>query len=347
MSKKTWKKIGKVTAIIALILVALVIIKIKIDENANQQRLMSEVVELKRLQNEIVRSQSTYVSKEDLKNFAKQNDIDLAPILKDLKALGAEIQGISKLLAESKGYKGTNLGSSGTIPRVPDPSDSTDVHLQCSDGSECEDLYGYWNNSQSLNLFEPFSDKLRVPIGDVTFEAWKEKPWSASILPRKYHVNTVLGVDENDRHYVHNQFQIEVDGKKHNIPVSQSEFVEKMPEAEFRFDPHVNLGVTVGVLIATGSTLPSDESKVHAEVSPELSVSLFSYGQTRSRPSWKFLGLGVNYETQESTLGFQINPADYNIGGPIPFIDNIYIGPSVGVDIKGKVMVGVGVRIGL
>jgi hypothetical protein len=335
-------KIALGVAILLLLVAVAFIIKGQFDAAKERARLQQDVIEMKELQDGVVRSQSKYVTKDDFKKFADEMGLDLDNIQDDLDNFDAEIKLLSKTVASSQGYKASGLPSSGVRPRPVDPNNPDPT---CPDGSVC-DPYGYLTNSQLLSLYEPFSDKTQVPIGDVTFEAWKEKPWSVNVLPRQYKLHTILGQDEDGRHYVYNQFQIEADGKTHNIPVDQSEVVEKLPEASFRFDPHINLGVVVGPSIATGSLDP-DEPKVQAEVMPTLDVSLFSYSETKANPEWRFLGIGVGYESQRQNLGIILNPVEYNLGRHIPLINNLYLGPTVGVDLGGNVFAGGGIQVSL
>lgn len=329
---------------VALLAAVVAIIKLQWDLKSQNDLLRQQVVEMKQLQDGIVRSQSEIMSKEDFKKFSDNLDLNLDAIQKDLDQFDANIKGIGTLIATSRGVKATGLPSTNTSPRPEDPNNPNELPT-CSDGV-CEDPYGYLTYSQHRSLFEPFSDDVQVPIGEVTFEAWKESPWSLNLVPRQYKVNTVLGTDEDGRHYVYNRFQIEADGETHDIPIEQSEFVEEMPEASFKWDPHVRLGVSIGPSIATGGLKP-DQPRVRAEVQPTLDVSLFSYGQTRVNPEWMFLGIGIGYETQNNDLGILINPVDYNIGEHIPLINNLYLGPTIGTDLSGNIFVGGGIRVGL
>jgi hypothetical protein len=335
-------KIALGIAIALLLAAAVFIIKGQFDAAANRARMQQDVIEMKQLQDGVVRAQSKYVTKDDFEKFADGMEIDLDNIQDDLDNFDADMKLLSKSVASSKGYRASGLPSSGVRPRPVDPNNPVPT---CPDGTTC-DQFGYLTNSQMLALHEPFSDKLRVPIGDVTFDAWKEKPWSVNVLPRQYKLHTVLGQDEDGRHYVYNRFQIQVDGKTHNVPIEQSEVVERLPEAEFRFDPHLSLGVAIGPSISTGNTDP-DEPSVRAEVMPALDVSLFSYGETRVYPDWKFIGIGVGYEAQNQNMGIILNPADYNVGKHLPLMNNLYLGPTVGVDLGGSVFVGGGIRVGL
>lgn len=340
--KEKLYKIGFIVAVVLLVLAAGVILKLQWDAKQEREALAQKMVEMKQLQDGIVRSQSQYVDQESFDKFAKNLDLNLDVIQDDLDNFGAQIQGINEVVVGSRGQVSSGLPSSGTSPR---PGDSDDLPT-CPDGSVCPDPYGYLTNTQRRDLFEKFNNGTDVPIGNVSFEAWKEKPWSLHILPRKYKVSTVLGEDENGRHYVHNRFRIQAGDETYDIPVERSEFVEKRPEAQFRVDPHINLGATPGVTIETGSLSP-DRPRARAEIQPTLTVSPFSYGHTKVNPEWTFLGVGIGYESQNVDLGIVVEPVSYNLGHQIPFVRNLYLGPTVGTDTHGRVFVGGGIRVGL
>lgn len=330
--------------LLVLLLAALgFVIKQQLDAKFQNDRLNQQLVEMKHLQDGIVRSQSKYVTKDDFDDFSKKMDLDLDAIQDDLDQFDADIKGLSKVVVTSLGYRATGLPSAGTTPRPNDPNNPLPT---CPDGTVCEDTYGYLTNAQHLNLNEPFDNNVNVPFGDVTFEAWKENPWSINILPRKYKLSTVLGQDEEGRHYVYNRFQIETNGETHNIPIEQSEFVEQFPESKFRFDPHINLGVSLGPSFHTGN-LSSDQPRVMAEFIPALDVSFFSYGQTKLSPDWRFLGIGAGYASRSVDMAIVINPIDYNVGEHVPLVHNMYVGPTLGVNMEGQVFLGGGLRVSL
>ena len=137
--KINWNKVA--LALGALLLFGLVIflVKMQMDAKTKQEALNQQIIEMKQLQDGIVRNQSKYVSKEDLDKFGKDMDLNLNAIRKDLKEFGAEVKGISTILAKSVGYKGNNLPSSGTNPKAPtDP----ETGPTCPDGESCPDPYG-------------------------------------------------------------------------------------------------------------------------------------------------------------------------------------------------------------
>lgn len=334
-----WSKFGKIIAVILIMLSLGLIIKYQHDLIEKQTAIQDSVTQMKQLGDGIIRNQSQYVSKDDLDKFAKQANLNLDPIKKDLSKLGADIQGIGVALIQTPGYNGTNLPSNSTVSDGPG---SKSISIPCPGGGTvlCTtgDPYGYLATAQVFDIKEPLVDKSQVPFGSVEFRAWQNNPWSVTVLPRTYSVDTVLGQDENGKHYVYNKFTIEVNKKTYPVTIKSARFVEKLPEASFSFNPRLFLGLEAGVLVN-----PSPR----AEVIPNLEVALFSYGQTKLSPDWVFLGLGLGYESQTEHLGVLLSPVKFNVGHHLPLVTNLFVGPSVTFDTAGGIGVMGGLSVGL
>jgi hypothetical protein len=305
------------------------IIKIQHDTVERLKFIESSVVDSKNIGNGILREQSSYVTKKDLENTIKDQGMDLAAIKKDLSVLGANVNGVSTVKVVTQGFNGNNIPSSGTTPRQ---DSGTDVKPAVT-----ADPHGYQSSTQWLNLSEPIG-KENIPFGKVGFSAWQPKPWSEQISPRTYNSTTVLGKNEDGRIYAYTKFTIDVDGKKYTIPITDAKISEEYPTSSFHWSPRLYLGVDFGAIA---------NPPVRFEVMPNLGLSLFSYGQTKLNPDWTFLTLGIGYESQITGISFFINPLDYNIAKHIPFVDNLYLGPSFSLDPKGNFGMFIGIRVGL
>jgi len=324
-----WKwKVGIVAGVLALISALLLIIKYQHDTIKKQEAIASSLVEQKQLADQIIRAQNKYVTSEDLEKYAKNLDTKLEPIKKDLEKFDAEVKGVGEVRVVTVGYKGTDMSSDESVPR---PSEE-----QPKEGDNL-DPWNYQRAEQRLKLNEPFSDNKKVPWGEVGFKAWKQQPWDLSVYPRDYQVVNVLGQDEEGRHYVYSKFSVKVNGEKHDIKVDNSEFLEEYPQSKFRFSPSLYMGVGAGGYL----TVPN------FAVTPNLQAFLFSYGRTKLVPEWVFLGLGMGYETMEHRVDFLLSPVGYNIGTHIPLIKNLYVVPSVGVDLRQDFTLLLGVSVGI
>jgi hypothetical protein len=333
-----WKhKTAIVLGVILVIAALAFIIKYQRDIIAKQRYAEQSVVEMKKLRDDIVRAQAGYATKKDIEEFAKNSGVDLKPIKDDLKKLDAEIKGVSVVLSTTGGFRGSDIGSTGSTPRPDSPGRPT---VTCPDGQsvECpsQDEFGHLSATRRLRLSEPFSGR-SVPWGEVGFSAWKKKPWELTVLPRKYKVVNVLSMNDDGRHFVHSKMMIESDGEEYAVPI-ESKFVEKLPEASFRFSPRLYLGVDGGV---------KANPPAHAEFVPSLQLSLFSYGMTRTNPDWTFLGLGLGYEVVERGVAVVVSPINYNVAHHLPFVENMHVGPTIAIDPAGNLSLLLGVRVGL
>jgi len=330
MSELSWKtKLYISIAVVAVTSCLLLIIKWQHDLIQKQNAIQTSFVEQKQLANGITRAQSSYATKDDLNKFAKDLDIKLDPIKKDLNEFGAKVQGVSTVRIITEGSKVASKASDISTVRIDKPTPNELA-------AEKNDLYGYFKATQIVKLNEPFNAEA-VPFGEVKFSAWRQKPWDLEVYKRQYLVTNVLGVDESGKHYVYNKFTIVVGTKKYDVNITDSKFIEEYPDSKFRFSPHLYLGVDAGAYV----------TRVNFEISPNLQIALFSYGLTTSLPDWTFLGFGFDYATQQRNLGFILSPVSYNIAKHIPLIDNTYIGPSISLDTDKNVALLFGIRVGL
>lgn len=330
--KKNWKVTTAIIGSVVLIIAVLIfIVKVQYDTIAKLKAIETSVVESKNIGNGIVRAQSTYATQADLDRIIKEQGLNLDEIKKDLKTLGADIQGVHTVAVVTPGSKGSSLSSTTTTPNTT-PVDSS---------KPLTDPNGYFSNQQWFALNEPFNtDKgiVNVPFGKVGFSAWQNKPWAFEVLSRIYGSTTVLGQDEDGRHYAYSKFQIQSNGKTYTIPISNAKIVEQYPTSKFSFNPRLYLGIDGGFI-----TNPP----IHTEQVPSIGLSFFSYGQTKISPKWSFVTLGVGYAVKEHLPVLILSPINYNLGKDIPLIDNLHIGPSVSIDTTGNVGLYFGLRVGL
>ena len=326
---RKWK-IGIAAAVILIIAFLLWLAKYQYDMLERQKLIESSVAEQKELANGIMRAQSSYATKKDLEQWSNDLGVDLSPIRDDLKKLNADVQGISAVKVVTVGYRGSNIASSSEEPRKPeDNPEPVDP--------DNPDPNGYQQKRQVLTLNEPFSGKDSIPFGEVGFSAWKKRPWDLTVTQREYRVVNVLGQDDEGRHYVYNKFSIVVDGKKYDIKISDSKFIERLPESKFRFSPRLYFGMDGGAYF----------SKPIGAAMPNMQLFFWSKGRTASDPDWILLGVGAGYEIVEDQISFLISPVSYNVGHHLPLVDNIFVGPSVSTDTQGNFAIMFGARVGL
>jgi hypothetical protein len=314
-------------AIAILSVVGLLIWAIKsINDVSEKQKIIeTSIAEQRQLADNIIRAQSSYIQKDDLEKISKSNNIDLKPINDDLKKIDASIKAINIVKTSSTGSSGSNKPSTGTTPR-PDqvPTDPD------------KDLYNYQNNRQEFLISENFKDQ-PIPIGSVGFSAWKKNPWDDNIYPRQYKVVNVLAQDDNGRHFVYNKLLITTNGKEYSLKLDESRVDEVLPESKWRFDTRLYAGFDGGLYF----------SKPSAAFVPNLELFLFSYGRVKADPSLIAIGIGAGYEIVNNEVAFIFSPINYNIGHDLPLVNNVFVGPSLSVDINGNLTALVGLKFGL
>lgn len=319
----------------AVLTVLFFVMKYNADTQARQEEISKSLIEMKTLSDGIVRAQSQYATKDDLKAFATSINLDLTQINKDLDSLNMQIAGISTILVSSSGYHGSNLPSDHTTPNT-DPN--SNVPVDCRENG-C-DPYGYTANSQSKDISEYFGLDLVIPIARAVFSAWEKNPWEITVYPRDYQVDSVLAVNKEGQHTLYHKFTIKSNGKEYQVPIKEAKFVEQYPEASFSWwNPKFGLGVMAGIAIPTFAGMLS-ENGVSATVTPSLLFSPFSYGKTDVKPRFIFPQVGVGYDVVNKSANFSLSPFMYNLGDTSTVINNLYTGPTLSFDHRGNFGIG-------
>lgn len=336
---KIWR--GLQIAIVLMVVAAFAYLIYQNNElKKQQQQLQTAVVQMKVLSDGTVRSQQDMVSTKDLQAFMAHYGDDVGEIKADLAKMNASIDSAQHIEVVTPGYHGTSLSSSST--EKTQPSTSPIATLPCENGV-CPNLdpYGYQKETQVLRLNEPFPGSVIVPFGSTKFDASQKTPWTLTVNPRTYSVDTVTGIDDNGRQYAYNKFKIKSDGKEYIVPI-QSKLAQHQLEAKFRFSPRFYLGMLVGASVGNATGKPT------AEASPSLQVSLLSYGKQPLAPTLTFLDLGIGVGLASHRPMMNLSPITYNIGANIPLMTNLAVGPGVGISTNGDVVIYVlGIHAGL
>lgn len=321
LSTKVWVIIGALLGVSALIFIGYTQYQI----SKRQEAIQTQMTQMKELADNITRAQTNWATKGDLENIAKQNNIDLQPIKDDLQTLKASLTAINVVSVNSIGETGHNIPSTSTTPNPnPAPVPTTITNE-------------YNKNRQVLQLDEDFAN-VKVPIGEVAFSAWQDKPWDLNIKPREYKVSTVLGTDENQKQYAYNKFSIKVDNKEYDVKINSDNFTQEYPSPSFSFwNPRLYLGIDGGVNV----------NQVHGELTPNIGVAFMSYGKYKTAPDLTFLQVGVGYGTDSKRPQAVITPITYNVGQHIPLMSNLHVGPTLQLGTNGDITVGAGLRLGM
>lgn len=320
---QTWIKVSIIAGFIILIVALLLVIKFQQDAANENKQLQQTIVEMQQLQDGTMRSESKFVSDEDLKSLVANQKIDIKEVEKDLKTFGGEVKAIDVVKVITPGKVATNLPSTKIENTNPQPTEKDSFH--------------YLLNRQVLSLSEPIG-KINVPFGNVGFSAWQKNPWDISISSRKYILSTVIGQDEEGRDYTYHKMLIEAENKTFEIPITEAKISQTLPKSKFYFNPKLALGVAGGIsLIAVPEP----------EIEPFIEITLASYGKSKTNSEWLFGGIGIGYQSIEKQIDLQVTPVRYNVGYKLPLIDNLNIGPSVSINPKGEFAVYLGISASL
>jgi len=244
---------------------------------------------------------------EDLK---KQNSEALAVLEKEGKKVDELTVVVTKMRAESKIQSGDRYKDEEK-PDEPSTRDFADTVVYRSD-----------DKGQQLQMSR------------VIFHANIEKePWTIQNFPLELHTNVVQSEDDNGvftnvvETYFTNAFVKSSKGKKYYFDSKVAWAKREKKDKKFS----INFRLGFGVNIST------------SEVFPGLDLSLFSYGRTRRDLDYRFITLGIG-GTSESIYGY-FKPVEYNIGNFIPLVENMFIGPMIGVDTNTEVVYGGGLSV--
>lgn len=305
---------------------------------SRQSAIENQVVLSKDLLDNIVRSSSQYASKEDIENISKLYDVNIKTIKSDLDKVGGKIDAINIVVTSSYAQKKSNIPSTGT---VKNDSKKEEVQVECNGAYiKCPnpDKYGYLDSGQVLDLNESFGDT-NVPFGSVKFSAWEERPWSIDIYNRDYVSAVVVGKDEDERIYAYNKSSIVVNDKTFDLKIKSSTLKQEHPSYSFKYwNPRLYIGYDVGANLYNLSGVSN---------APNINLQLMSYGRYNRSPEISFLQLGLGVEFMSRSLVGVVSPFQYNIGNKIPFMSNLYIGPSIYVGTNKDIMLMGGLRVGL
>lgn len=152
----------------------------------------------------------------------------------------------------------------------------------------------------------------------------EDKQWKTGTYPLEFHERVVLAeTDSSDKDYrldvigetwIENNQMKETRGQKFPVELESFDWVRReLKDKKWNFNPRLSIGFNGGT-----------------ELFPSLNMSFFSYGKTKGDMDWKFLTAGVGGNADNFMM--HLAPASYNLGKPLPLIDNIFIGPYLSID---------------
>ena len=171
----------------------------------------------------------------------------------------------------------------------------------------------------------------QFPIAGAFFYPNRKEQWKVVTYPDwKLNVDTVLMKGDTEKAFTKVWFEnpqfAETKGKQYPMEIASSKWVtEKPKEKKFSWNPRLALNLTYDV----------------ENVYPGLTMSMFSYGLSKSDSNFKFLDIGVGVD-KDSMYGV-FSPVSYNMKF-LPFVENLFVGPTVSYDIN-ELKIGVSLSV--
>lgn len=181
-------------------------------------------------------------------------------------------------------------------------------------------------------IYRTDPDGNRYPVAWVIYYPFQteDKRWKTGLYPLENTVNVVETQNDNgtfNRYaeaYVENNQMKETRGKRFKLPIKDIQWAkyEKNEKSMFWWNPR----------LALGGALTTED------ISAQLNLSLSSYGKTTGDMDWRFFtfGAGGTKDGDDWKGVFSIEPFSWNMGKPIPLIDNLFVGPIFTIDTKSK-----------
>lgn len=180
-------------------------------------------------------------------------------------------------------------------------------------------------------------DGERYPVAWSMYYPFQEedKRWKTGLYPLEYTINVIESENPDgtfNRYaeaYVENNQMKETKGKRFKLPLTDIQWA-KYPQTEkhwFGWNPR----------LAFGGAFTTED------IAAQLNLSISSYGKTTGDMDWRFFTFGVGGTKSGSDWKgvFSIEPFSWNIGKPIPLMENLFVGPIFTLDTESEQGYGV------
>lgn len=260
-----------------------------------------------------------------LRDLAKEQGSDIGKIERDLRSLGASLEAVAQTSAQTKTVVHNHYTSTSTTPS------KTEVPTCPEDGRPI-DVHGYTKRIETINL----EDSNGMRVADVSFAAAEKTPWSSKIYGLRYKINNTIGRSQDGQIVLYTELLAEnpeaQPGETFHIEGVESRVLQAPePGPSFQWwDPALFLNAHLAIEVHPGLDFTAGLS---------LGFSIFSYGE-----DWRFLGITAGYDAFQNEFRASLIPALYNVGGPMPFLQDLWLG--LDVSISHNADVGVGLVIG-
>jgi len=334
-------KFSAILNFVLVILVALGIVagyyvyKSLTEENA---QLRNDITQFKKLTESLVRSSTTWATKDDLENDLKGmlKKEDLAALEGDIKKLGTRLTAVGKTVGVI-GRKVSRLEASDSEgPENPNPE-------ACDDG-RLVDTHGYTKKPQ----IKLVTDTNLAPLTEVQFNAAKKKPWSYEVYKRQYKLVTAVSKKESGQLVLHHNLEYsmpEKSKKTYKVNLVSSQYRQAPPPNRmFWLNPRLDANFFAGGNVYGFAQGPGRPDSI-LSMGLDLGISLSSYGETKVDSWFRLFRFSLGYNIERRAGHFAFAPIAFNLGKPMPLLTNLYLSPQIGLDTAGGLTINMGTGV--
>ena len=231
------------------------------------------------------------------------------------KLLQAQITSLNKQIVDLAKHRKEDIKAVGEIVT------SLKQDLKEQIGHNYKDTKDSSKDYYETVIKKNLSDKSEIPWAWAMYSPniKGDNKWTTGSYPIKIHTKIAIGKkkDRSDamvEAYMTSNIFKKDKGKHFPLDISDVTWIEAPPKAKsFRFNPRLSIGMSLS-----------------SDLYPSLEVSFFSYGKTKGDMDWRFIGVGFGADKDNRYL--YLAPVEYNIGKPLPLMDNLFFSPFVGMD---------------
>ena len=282
------------------------------------QQISDQKVAYKQLSENVARASNQFVTKHDLDEFGKEISGSFNIMKADIKKLGGQVTTVGQTIAKLEAHVERDAASDHT------------AEVELPDGTTTRQDFKKIKNEEGL------------PMAWSMYTIGKEHPWTVGTYELEFHINTVLGVTEDDQIIPENELVVfnnqdaETKGKPFKLPIVSSMFKQTMPNQSqfFLWAPHLDFGLNVGAAL-TGEGI----------LGPDLGFSVMAYGKTKNDNEWRFARLGIGTRDGFHKPQVTLSPVGYNLGKFIPLLSDLWLWPTASFGIGDFGSYGLGATI--
>ena len=261
-------------------------------------------------------------------------DIYMAQIVESNKLLQLRMEEMDKRTVEYAHQNELKIMQLGKIIANIKPNVEIKVQSDKTYDNKRDDKLDY----EFRKIYQKDTNGKEYPIAWVMYYPNRDasERWKTGTYPIEFHEKIVVTKDKGGTEssiaqaWIENNTMKETKGQQFPIDVKSVDWVKREADnpKSFMFNMRTSMGMVMS-----------------SEIYPAIDLSFFSYGRSKRDMDWKFLEFGLGKSNDSVMLHF--SPIQYNWGGKIPLVENLFTGPYIGLgDSLDKTLVyGMGANI--